>query len=84
MDLFTITVTALAGVALGAGLVAYADRHMLRSRNERIRLLMDQSDDLWLTLRALRRNAFITNAKGHRVRYTNATAEERAKAEGQV
>ena len=84
MDLFTITVAVLGGAAVGAGLVAYADSQIIQRRNKRIAQLMEQSDDLWLTLRALRRNAFITNTKGHRVRYTNATAEERAKAEGQV
>jgi len=84
MDLFTITVAVVSGAAVGAGVVAYADGRMIRRRNERIRQLMDQSDDLWLTLRALRRNCFVRNAAGNRVRYTNATAEERAKAEGVV
>lgn len=32
-------------------------------------------------LTALRRNAFITNARGHRVRYVNATPDEQARAE---
>lgn len=35
-------------------------------------------------LKNLRQNCFVTNSKGHRVRYTNATAEERARAEGEV
>lgn len=33
-------------------------------------------------LTTLRANCFITNAKGHRVRYANATREEQARAEG--
>ena len=32
-------------------------------------------------LHALRRNAFVTNEKGHRVRYVEASAEVRARAE---
>lgn len=36
----------------------------------------------WEKLHALRDNCFITNAKGHRVRYNNATPDERARAEG--
>ena len=32
-------------------------------------------------LNALRRNCFITNEKGHRVRYFNASPEKRAAAE---
>jgi len=34
-----------------------------------------------MKLEALRRNAFITNEKGHRVRYVNASPEARTKAE---
>lgn len=33
-------------------------------------------------LQSLRRNAFITNERGHRVRYVNASQECRARAEG--
>lgn len=33
-------------------------------------------------LNNLRSNAFITNERGHRVRYVNASQEARAKAEG--
>ena len=32
-------------------------------------------------LQALRRNAFVTNEKGHRVRYVEASADVRARAE---
>ena len=32
-------------------------------------------------LQALRRNAFVTNEKGHRVRYVEASAAVRARAE---
>ena len=32
----------------------------------------------------LRNNCFITNARGHRVRYWKATLDEQAKAEGRV
>ena len=33
-------------------------------------------------LESLRANCFLTNEKGHRVRYVNASAEVQAKAEG--
>ena len=33
-------------------------------------------------LEALRRNCFVTNEKGHRVRYSTASTEAQAKAEG--
>lgn len=33
-------------------------------------------------LRNLRRNCFLTNEKGHRVRYADASVEVRARAEG--
>jgi hypothetical protein len=36
------------------------------------------------TLQALRRNCFITNERGWRVKYRNASPEARAKAEGIV
>jgi hypothetical protein len=47
------------------------------------RMLTEAHTDLAYTLGNLRANAFITNAKGHRVRYVNATPAERARAEGQ-
>lgn len=36
------------------------------------------------TLNALRANCFLTNERGNRVRYINASPELRAKAEGEV
>lgn len=91
MDLFTITVTVVSGAAVGAGL-AYArckSRIALYAKiNRNLDALIDQRDECLerhlATLRALRRNCFVRNAAGNRVRYTNATAEERAKAEGAV
>ena len=43
---------------------------------------IDSADYFASTLHTLRRNCFITNARGHRVKYLNATVEERLKAEG--
>ena len=91
MDLFTITAAVLSGAAVGAGL-AYAGCRARIARYSRINgnldALIDERDECLerhlKALRHLRRNAFITNSKGHRVRYTNATAEERARAEGEV
>lgn len=84
MDLFTITVAALAGVAFGGGITDFLNRKLRTAQTGLIAEQRTYIEDLRKTLMALRRNAFITNGKGHRVRYTNATAEERAKAEGQV
>lgn len=39
-------------------------------------------EDLISQIRNLRANCFLTNEKGHRVRYYNASAEVQAKAEG--
>jgi len=46
------------------------------------REIADRGIRIALTLTNLRNNCFITNEKGHRVRYWNASAERRAKAEG--
>lgn len=84
MDLFTITVAGLAGVALGGGIADFLNRKLRNAHEGLIAEQRDYIEDLRDTLATLRRNAFITNSKGHRVRYSNATAEERAKAEGAV
>lgn len=84
MDLFTITVAALAGVALGGGITDFLNRKLRSAHEGLIAEQRDYIEDLRDTLRALRRNCFVRNAAGNRVRYTNATAEERAKAEGVV
>lgn len=44
----------------------------------------DNADRFADTLQALRSRCFITNERGHRVRYVNASPEARAKAEGIV
>lgn len=41
----------------------------------------DNADRFADTLQALRRNCYVTNDRGHRVRYVNASPEARAKAE---
>ena len=51
----------------------------LRSEVELHKVFGDASISL---LKALRTNCFITNEKGHRVRYINASPERQAKAEG--
>jgi len=48
------------------------------------RLASDNADRFADALQALRSRCFITNERGHRVRYVNASPEARAKAEGIV
>ena len=52
-------------------------RAMMRRFERTSELYADACD----TLQALRRNCFITNERGHRVKYRNASPEARAKAE---
>ena len=57
--------------------LARAHRTMMERFNRTGELYSESCD----ALHALRRNCFITNERGHRVRYINATPEARAKAE---
>lgn len=41
-------------------------------------------EDLISQIKNLRANCFLTNEKGHRVKYSNASPEVQAKAEGRV
>lgn len=58
--------------------MARAHRTMMERFNRTGELYSEACD----TLQALRRNCFITNERGHRVKYRNASPEARAKAEG--
>jgi hypothetical protein len=60
--------------------LARAHRTMLERFNRTGELYSEACD----ALHALRRNCFITNERGHRVKYRNASPEARAKAEGIV
>lgn len=60
--------------------LARAHRTMMERFNRTGELYSESCD----ALHALRRNCFITNERGHRVRYVNASPEARAKAEGIV
>ena len=95
MDLFTITVAVVSGAAVGAGLAYAGCKARIAGLNRyidatsglsdaHVDAIYEQLNAVEATLRNLRRNCFVRNAAGNRVRYTNATAEERAKAEGAV
>ena len=58
--------------------LARAHRTMMERFNRTGELYSEACD----TLQALRRNCFITNERGWRVKYRNASPEARAKAEG--
>ena len=72
---------AVSGAVVGGGVVGW-----LASRQIDKIAAIQASDRkiLWAvgdTLTALRSNCFITNEKGHRVRYSQASVERRVKAE---
>lgn len=60
--------------------MARAHRTMMERFNRTGELYSESCD----ALQALRRNCFITNERGWRVKYRNASPEARAKAEGIV
>lgn len=60
--------------------LARAHRTMMERFNRTGELYSEACD----ALHALRRNCFITNERGWRVKYRNASPEARAKAEGAV
>lgn len=89
MDYAALFLAGTAGLAIGGGISEILNRKLIAALR---RLVATQRGDLdtyshcngnlFSTLNTLRANAFITNAKGHRVRYVNATPAERARAEG--
>ena len=89
MDPTTLTIGGLAALAAFNGMQWWYARRDLR-KCEQLRLEARRDaydgwgsyDDVIALLSALRRNCFITNERGHRVRYVNASQEARAKAEG--
>ena len=72
---------AVSGAVVGGGVVSW----IASRRIEKIAAMMTSDRKiLWTigdTLTALRSNCFITNEKGHRVRYSQASVERRVKAE---
>lgn len=77
----------IAGIGIGAGLVAiifhFRVKHItVRHMSDLLRL--DSAVKMTVDrLYNLRRNAFLTNEHGHRVRYSKASAEVRARAEAE-
>ena len=60
--------------------MARAHRTMMERFNRTSEVYVEACD----ALQALGRNCYVTNERGHRVRYRNASPEARAKAEGIV
>ena len=75
----------IAGIGIGAGLVAilfhFRVKRIIADHRSDLRMLYDSVKMTVGRLAALRRNAFLTNEHGHRVRYHKASAEVRARAE---
>jgi len=95
MDPTTLTIGGIAIGALGFGIGAVfgnwlaqklvkAQRELIEAQDQLIMQVEHTRDAVFCRLLTLRRNAFITNERGHRVRYVKASQEARAKAEGGV
>ncbi len=95
MDPTTLTIGGLAIGALGfcvgalienwlAQKLIKVQRELIEAQDQLIMQVEHTRDAVFCRLHSLRSNAFITNERGHRVRYVNASQEARAKAEGGV
>lgn len=71
-----------AGLAIGGVIPHLLLRNAIKLQKVQIALHRDTISLLDATLNALRANCFLTNEKGHRVRYADASVEVRARAEG--
>lgn len=81
IDVITIATAAIAGVT-GAIAATWRARACLAAEQRRAWEWREQRDEVLNHLIALRSNCFLTNERGHRVRYSKASAKVRAKAEG--
>lgn len=79
-----IAIAATGIISFGAGVIAAMMDARCKVSAERARALAwrEQRDEAVSYLIALRSNCFLTNERGHRVRYSKASAKVRAKAEG--
>lgn len=82
MDYAALFAAGVAGLVIGGGVVFASAKAALSFKQHRIRQLVDQSDELWRVIHSLRANCFLTNERGHRVRYADASVAVRARAEG--
>lgn len=88
MDYVSIALAGAAGLTVGGFIIGLLNRKL---RQAQAALIEEQRDyivkleadcrDHWGARKALRRNCFVTNEKGHRVRYFDASPEKRAAAE---
>ena len=79
-----IEIIATGLIGFGAGVMAAMmdARRKVSAEHTRALAWREQRDEAVNYLIALRRNCFLTNERGHRVRYSKASAKVRAKAEG--
>lgn len=71
----------ITGGGIVAGITAHSNQRLVSSLREHARLQQFTMDLLSKKLGNLRKNAFITNELGHRVRYSKASPDLRAMAE---
>jgi hypothetical protein len=76
----------LAAVAIGLSgvslILAGRWRHVAYQWIDQANITATTNDDILSALRNLRKNCFLTNEKGHRVRYSDASQAVRDRAEG--
>ena len=79
-----IAIAATGLIGFGAGVMAAMmdARRKVCTEHAPAQAWREQRDEAVSYLIALRRNCFLTNERGHRVRYSKASAKVRAKAEG--
>jgi hypothetical protein len=82
MDPTTLVIGGLAALAAFNGMQWWCARRDLKGWPETADALEADRALGWTRLHALQDNCFITDERGHRVRYVNASQEVRAKAEG--
>ncbi|MBK9496675.1 MAG: hypothetical protein IPO08_19675 [Xanthomonadales bacterium] len=86
MDAGSIALGVAIGLAIGTLALHISrrlERKLITSQRELIVAQSDFARDLSRRFMALKRNAFLTNEHGHRVRYHKASAEVRARAEAE-
>lgn len=84
---YGILIAGIVGASIGGAIVSAIMKHYSDKRAAaQSRLIKDQAAyvcEIVNTLTNLRRNAYLTNEHGHRVRYHKASAEVRARAEAE-
>lgn len=82
MDYAALFAAGVAGLGIGAMIPHFLLRNAIKLQKVQIALHRDTISLLDAALSNLRRNCFLTNERGHRVRYADASVAVRARAGG--